>query len=150
MNQALPWLRPQLDAIAKRVDDATSAANTKPESAAAPLLQGLNLTRALIAHIGQSKLSAIEKADLLAILRTKEQQFEQAANLALGIELEVGPGTPDGRPMAAEFSTDQGNVLAAVITAGKPFLLRATLHNGSSAADRHQAIRAGRSQVVEV
>src|SRR5208283_907646 len=44
------------------------------------------------------------------------------------------PGTPDGRPMAAGFSSGDGNVLAAVITAGKPFLLRATLHNGSSSA----------------
>ena len=48
------------------------------------------------------------------------------------MDLQLGPGTPDGRPMAAKFPTDQGEVLAAVITAGKPFLLRATLHNGSA------------------
>ncbi len=35
--------------------------------------------------------------------------------------------------MASEFPSDSGNVLAAVITAGKSFLLRATLHNGSTA-----------------
>ena len=49
------------------------------------------------------------------------------------MDLQLGPGTPDGRPMAAKFPTDQGDVLAAVITAGKPFILRATLHNGSAA-----------------
>src|SRR5579862_5465294 len=128
---AVPWLRPQLQAIAKTVDDATSAADRDPQSAGAPLLHGVKLTHALIAQVEGSKLPALEKADLLVDLRTKEQEFEAAANLAFGIDLQIGPGTPDGRPMATTFSTGEGDVLAAVITAGKPFLLRATLHNGS-------------------
>jgi LmbE family N-acetylglucosaminyl deacetylase len=128
---SVPWLRPQLQAIAKTVDDATTAAEKDPQSAGAALLQGLKLTRALITQVEASKLSALEKADLLVNLRTKEHQFEDAANLAYGIDLQIGPGTPDGRPMATTFSTAEGDVLAAVITAGKPFLLRATLHNGS-------------------
>ncbi len=130
---AVPWLRPQLQAITTTVDDATAAADKNPQAAGAPLLRGLDLTRALIARIEASKLTAAEKSDLLANLHTKEQQFEEAANLALGMALEIGPGTPNGRPMAASFSTGEGDVLAAVITAGKPFLLRATLHNGSGA-----------------
>jgi LmbE family N-acetylglucosaminyl deacetylase len=129
----VPWLRPQLLAIAKTVDDATAAADKDQQSAGGSLLRGLDLTRALIKRIEASPLSAAEKADLLASLRTKEHQFEEAANLALGMDLQLGPGTPDGRPMAAKFPTDQGDVLAAVITAGKPFILRATLHNGSAA-----------------
>ncbi len=131
-ESGVPWLRPQLDAIAKTVDDATSAANHDPQSAGAPLLKGLDLTRAVAARVEDSKLSATEKADLLANLQTKEQEFEEAANLALGMELQIGPGTPDGRPMAASFPTGEGDVLAAVITAGKPFLLRATFHNSSA------------------
>ena len=129
----VPWLRQQLQAIAKTVDDATAAADKDQQSAGSSLLRGLDLTRALIKRVEASPLSAAEKADLLASLRTKEHQFEEAANLALGMDLQLGPGTPDGRPMAAKFPTDQGDVLAAVITAGKPFLLRATLHNGSVA-----------------
>ena len=125
-------LRTQLQTIAKTVDDATAAADKDQQAAGAALLKGLNLTRALITKVDTSTLSAVEKADLLASLRTKEHQFEQAANLAFGVELNLSPGTPDGRPMAASFPTEQGDVLAAVITAGKPFLLRATLHNGSS------------------
>ena len=132
-QSAVSWLRPQLQAIAKTIDDATVAANQNPQSAGAPLLKGLDLTRALIARVEAAKLSAIEKADLLVNLRTKEQEFEEAANLALGLDLEIGPGTPDGRPMAATFPTGEGDVLAAVITAGKPFLLRATFHNGNTA-----------------
>jgi LmbE family N-acetylglucosaminyl deacetylase len=129
----VPWLHADLQAVAKTVDEATAAADKDANLAGASLLRGLSLTRAVISKVDASTLSASEKADLLASLRTKEHQFEEAANLALGMDLELGPGTPDGRPMAAKFSTDQGDVLAAVITAGKPFLLRATLHNGSAA-----------------
>ena len=130
-----PWLRPQLEEIAKMIDDAISAAERNPESAGKALLQGLNLTRSLVAKIEASSLSDAAKADLLVDLRTKQQQFEKAANLAYSIALGVGPGTPDGRPMAEEFdTTGNGKVLAAVITAGKPFLLLAKFHNGSTAS----------------
>ncbi len=125
-----PWLRPQLAAIAKTVDEATTAAQTSDQSAAKPLLRGLSLTRELVSKVERSDLQAAEKADLLASLRTKQEQFEQAADLALGLDLAVGPGTPDGRPMAETLPTPNGDVLAAVITAGKSFLLLAKLHNG--------------------
>lgn len=127
-----PWLRPQLEAIAKNVADASAAAEKNSQAAAEPLLTGLSLTRALASKVESAELSGIEKADLLADLRTKQEQFELASNLALGLDLGVGPGTPDGRPLAETFSTGEGDVLAAVITAGKSFLLMAKLHNGSS------------------
>jgi len=128
----VPWLRPQLEEIAKFVDEASAAIDKNPENAGKPLLHGLNLSRALIAKIEASNLPAAEKADLLVDLRTKEQQFEQAANLAYSLDVGIGPGTPDGRPMAVEFDTANGKALAAVITAGKSFLLLAKLHNGST------------------
>jgi LmbE family N-acetylglucosaminyl deacetylase len=127
-----PWLRPQLEAIAKNVADASRAAEINREAAAKSLLTGLGLTRALVRKVESAELSGIEKADLLADLRAKQEQFELASNLALGLDLGVGPGTPDGRPLAETFSTGEGDVLAAVITAGKSFLLMAKLHNGSS------------------
>jgi len=128
----VPWLRAQLEEIAKLVDEATAAVDKNPQSAGKPLLRGLNLTRALITKVETSSLSAAEKEDLLVDLRTKEEQFGQAANLAYSIDMGIGPGTPDGRPMAEEFETANGRVLAAVITAGKSFLLLAKLHNGST------------------
>jgi len=127
------WLKPQLEEIARRVDEATAAADKNPQSAGKPLLHGLNLTRALIAKVESSGLSGVEKADLLGDLGTKAHQFQQAANLAYAIDIGIGPGTPDGRPMAEEFETgNNGEVLAAVITAGKSFLLLAKFHNGST------------------
>ncbi len=128
----VPWLRQSLEELAKLVDEATTAADKNPQSAGKPLLRGLNLTQSLITKVEASSLSAIEKADLLAELHTKQQQFEQAANLAYSLEMGIGPGTPDGRPMAEEFDTGNGKVLAAVITAGKSFLLLAKFHNGST------------------
>src|SRR5262249_15585062 len=93
---------------------------------------GLSLTGELIGRVEKSSLTPVEKEDLLLNLRRKQFQLEKAANLALGLELQIGPGTPDGRPLAVNFPTTDGDVLAAVITAGKPFLLRATIYNGSS------------------
>jgi len=130
--KTVPWLRPQLEEIAKLVDEASAAVEKNPQSSGKPLLRGLTLTRALIGKLEASGLSAEEKADLIANLRSKERQFEQAANLAYDLDVGIGPGTPDGRPMAEEFATGSGDVLAAVITAGKSFLLLAKLHNGST------------------
>src|SRR5208337_1029855 len=100
-----PWLRPQLEAIAKTVDAATTAANKDDNSAAKPLLQGRNLTHTLITKVESSGLTATEKADLLVEFRTKQEQFEQAANLALGLDLKIGDGTPDGSLLAQNFPT---------------------------------------------
>ena len=128
------WVRVDLDWIQHAIDDATTDADKSPQAAAVPLLRGLVLTNKLIDKVESSSLSAINKADLLAALRTKQEQFERAANLALGLELSAGPGTPDGRPLAEEFSTSgNGPVLGGVITAGKNFLLVAKFRNGSTA-----------------
>src|SRR5215471_6089707 len=81
----VPWLKPQLEEIARLVDEATAAVDKNPQSAGKPLLHGLNLTRALIGKVESSGLSGVEKADLLVDLRTKEDQFEQAANLAYSL-----------------------------------------------------------------
>jgi len=132
-SSTVPWLKTELEAIAKLVDEATVAVDKDPQSAGKPLLSGLAETRELISKVEASSLSAVEKADLLVELRAKQQQFEQAANLAYSLDLGIGPGTPDGRPMAEEFETPNGKVLAAAITAGKNFLLLAKFHNGSTA-----------------
>jgi LmbE family N-acetylglucosaminyl deacetylase len=127
------WVRVDLDWIQRTIDEATKAADESPKAAAVPLLRGLILTGKLIDKIESSSLTTISKADLLAELRAKQEQFEHAANLALGLELSADPGTPDGRPMAEEFATSgNGPVLGAVITAGKTFLLVAKFHNGST------------------
>ena len=149
----MPWLRIQLQTIAKTVDGRDDSYPTKP-----PVANGrYTSTRRAAFHARVSSLRSrpaslpgAERADLLANLRTKEWQFEEAANLALGMESGIGPGTPDGRPMAANLPTGEGDVLAAVIADGKPFLLRATLSQRQRLAVGYEAVRARCSRRLAV
>jgi len=90
------FLRSDLIEIQRRVDEATTAAEQNPASAAVPLLRGLETTRKTIAQIESSSLSEAAKQELVTELKTKEQQFEKAANLALGIEFAVTVDAPVG------------------------------------------------------
>jgi LmbE family N-acetylglucosaminyl deacetylase len=90
------FLRPGLAQLAKLVEEAAQNAKPRdPSSAGAPLIEGLKLTRDLIKQVQQSQLRATEKLELLTNLQTKESQFERAANLALGVLLEVSVDPPD-------------------------------------------------------
>ena len=92
-----PFLRPGLEELAKFVEEAAQNAKPRDTSAAgAPLIQGLEITRDLIGKVQQSQLSAPEKLEILTNLDTKESQFEQAANLALGVLLDVSVDPPEG------------------------------------------------------
>lgn len=91
------FLLPALKQMAKDVDEAVQAAKpTDPYPAGAPLIDGLKATRGVIRQVEQSSLSPAEKLELLTNLRTKETQFERAANLALGVLLDVSLDAPEG------------------------------------------------------
>jgi len=103
-----PFLRPQLTEMAKLVDQAAKNARpANPSDAGAPLLEGLKLARDLIRQVDQSSLTGAEKLELLTHLRTKEQQFERAANLAMGILLDVSVDPPEGAPGGGFFRLEQ-------------------------------------------
>lgn len=90
----VPWLRGDLEKLKQDVDQATSAADRNPFDAAQPLLAGLATTRAIITKAADANLPGPEKNELLTQLRTKEDQFTQAANLALGITLDAVANVP--------------------------------------------------------
>ena len=58
----VPWLRIQLEEIAKVVDEASAAVEKNPQSAGKPLLRGLNLTRTLVGKLEASSLSGLRKS----------------------------------------------------------------------------------------
>ena len=89
-----PWLKPELEKIQKYVDDSTAAA--AHGEATESLLSGLDATNKLIEQVDRSSLSAVSKVEWLAELRTKQQQFEQAANLAAGADLKAWADVPVG------------------------------------------------------
>ncbi len=90
----VPWLRGDLEKLARNVEEATAAANRNPFDAAQPLLAGLATTRAMITKAADANLPGPEKAELLTQLRTKQDQLTDAANLALGITLEAIATSP--------------------------------------------------------
>jgi hypothetical protein len=91
-----PFLRADLQEIQSRVEQATSAVERDPASAAEPLLTGLETTRKTIEAVRTSSLSDAAKDELLAELHSKKDQFEEAANLALGVQFRLTVDAPVG------------------------------------------------------
>lgn len=111
-------LASKLAEISKKLDEATEAEKTDPVKAAAPLLAGRRLTNRLIAEIGESGANSPEVISALDRLHEKEQQFQEAANLALGISL------------VAEMKTEDDSNL---VNPGQKFAIEPVLKNSSGA-----------------
>ena len=92
-----PFLSAGLAELQKRISEATTAADRAPQGAAEPLLRGLQTARDLIGQVSNSDLSPSAKTDLITELQTKESQFESAANLAAGVQLQVTADVPIGK-----------------------------------------------------
>jgi LmbE family N-acetylglucosaminyl deacetylase len=88
------FLKSGLLELQARVDQATVAADKNTISAAEPLLDGLQLVTRLIKQVNDSPLSPSAKDDLLVELKTKEEQFAQAADLAAGTAFSVAADVP--------------------------------------------------------
>ena len=128
-----PFLRPALVSLQKDVDEAVNAFSVKnPNACAPPLLRGRQETGKLIQQIEQSQLSAAAKEDLLTELRTKFDQFEDAANEALGIYFETTVDPPGLPPGPSYFPRMEQTLSIAV--PGQTFTITARLYNRSNTA----------------
>ena len=126
----LPSLRQDLTGVAAKVDEATNALSPQdPSKAAAPLLAGLNQVRKIIAQVEGAGLSPAVQNELLTSLRTKEAQFAKAANLALGVTLDVVVEAADAGGGAGRGRRNQQSILIA--TPGQTFNISARLYNRS-------------------
>ncbi|MCU1308028.1 MAG: hypothetical protein JWN45_2723 [Acidobacteriaceae bacterium] len=110
----LPTVKAALVEIEKKLDEATEAAKADPVKAALPLLAGKRLTAELIGTVNASALSSLARSELVLNLETKEAQFQDAANLALGLQLTAAMASPDG---------------LKTIVPGETFNVLAKLHN---------------------
>jgi LmbE family N-acetylglucosaminyl deacetylase len=127
-----PFLRPALVSIQKHVDEATKLFSMQDPSASAPaLLAGRQETENLIKHVGESHLSAIDKAALLAPLRTKLEQFQEAANEALGIYFELTVDPP-GPPAGPSYFPRMEQTMSLAVP-GQTFTVTARLYNRGKA-----------------
>ena len=112
-----PWLKPALEKIAGRIDEATAAANKNPENAAAPLFATVDGLQDVIVRVEKADLSAGAKSDLLLNLQEKIEQARTAANLAMGVTV------------AATVAGDTN-----MVSPGQRLTVKVTFHNGARQA----------------
>jgi LmbE family N-acetylglucosaminyl deacetylase len=91
-----PFLRPALVEIKTQVDQAKAAADHDPTSSVAPLISGLQIARRTIELVKTCPLPAATKDFVLAVLDTKEDQFQQAIDLAAGVSFRISAAVPIG------------------------------------------------------
>jgi LmbE family N-acetylglucosaminyl deacetylase len=122
------FLRPALESLQKHVEEASnsfSVQDTLP--CAAPLLAGVRETETLIKQIESSELSPANKAMLLTEINSKLEQFQAAANEALGIYFDVSVDPPGPPPGPSYFPRAEQTMSMAV--PGQNFTLTARLYN---------------------
>jgi LmbE family N-acetylglucosaminyl deacetylase len=123
-----PFLRPALQSIQNHVDEATKAFSVKDPTASAPaLMAGREETAKLIEQVHGSQLSAGAKAELDTALRTKESEFQAAANEALGIYFDATVDPPGPPPGPSYFPRMEQTLSMAV--PGQTFTLTTRLYN---------------------
>ena len=93
-EKKVPWLRGELTTIQQLVSKALQNAETDSSKTAADLFTGRKSTEELLHRVQQSSLSESAKRVFFAAMGGKSGQFQQAANLALGVELRAMLDTP--------------------------------------------------------
>jgi LmbE family N-acetylglucosaminyl deacetylase len=104
-EKKVPWLREQLSRIQQRIAEVEHNADSDPAESAMALLSGRKAADDLLQRVRQSSLSDDAKQLLTSELETKRNQFQQAANVALGVKLTAtydGPlaSSPESATMA--------------------------------------------------
>jgi LmbE family N-acetylglucosaminyl deacetylase len=112
----VPYLRPELVKLQAYVEDATKLASQEAIKASKPLLQGLHDLNALLSRLnGEKDLAPVEQRELLGNLRLKREQFQEAANLALGLKFDVSVDTPAANSPAQAFMAVPGQVFGVTL-----------------------------------
>ncbi|HMF91174.1 MAG TPA: NEW3 domain-containing protein, partial [Candidatus Angelobacter sp.] len=124
----VPFLRPALESLQKHVDEAIKLFSLQNPSVCGPelLKGGLELV-GLIEKVKPSTLSAGAKADLLASLRTKQKQFDQATDEAFGIYFDLTVDPPGPPPAPSYFPRMEQTMSLAI--PGQTFTATARLYN---------------------
>jgi LmbE family N-acetylglucosaminyl deacetylase len=124
----VPFLRPALESLQKHIDAASKAFSLQDPSACAPeLLAGKAETVRLINDIQGKQLSSGALLELELALKTKEKQFRDAANEALGIFFEATVDPPGPSPGPSYFPRMEQTLSIAV--PGQTFTITARLYN---------------------
>jgi LmbE family N-acetylglucosaminyl deacetylase len=136
----VPFLRQGLEVLQNQADEAFKSFSLQnPEASAPPLLAGVSGLQQLILKVEQSPLSPAAKTDLLISLKTKLQQFSQAANEALGISFEVTVDAP-GAPSGPSYFPRMEQTMSMAVP-GQTFAATARLYNRGKTAIQRMGIQ---------
>jgi LmbE family N-acetylglucosaminyl deacetylase len=122
-----PWLRPELTKVAGKIDAARTASETDTLRAPEPLFAIAESLRDLINRVDTSEVSVPARLDLLARLREKEKQAQNAVNFAMNVTLSATVAPAKG---AGSDAPREEDALTAV-SPGQALTVRVKLHNGS-------------------
>jgi ClpP class serine protease len=86
-EKKVPWLREQLSQIQQQIAEVEHNSDSDSATSARVLLSGRRAADDLLQRVQQSSLSDDAKKLLTIELETKRNQFQQAANVALGVKL---------------------------------------------------------------
>ena len=104
-QKKVPWLRDQLSQLELRIAEAGQNAESDSAKGALPLLNGRKAANDVLQRVRQSSLSDNAKKFLAIELETKFGQFQQAANVALGVRLTAAfDGTSASSPESAAMA----------------------------------------------
>jgi LmbE family N-acetylglucosaminyl deacetylase len=124
----VPFLRPALESLQKKVEEATKLFSLEnPSACVSPLISGRTEDEKLIKQIEESQLSPATKTELLIPLRSKLEQFQAAANEALGVYFEATVDPPGPPPGPSYFPRMEQTISIAV--PGQNFMVTARLYN---------------------
>jgi LmbE family N-acetylglucosaminyl deacetylase len=124
----VPFLKPALESLQKHVEEAAKAFTIQdPSACSAPLIAGREEALKLVEQIEASPLSPAGKDELLTSLRTKVQQFQDAANEALGIYFEFTVDPPGPLPGPSYFPRMEQTISMAI--PGETFTATARVYN---------------------
>ncbi len=116
-----PDVRKLLETVQAKIKAAVQASDSDdPSQASRPLLEALGLARAALQAVQRSH-SAAALQDVTAIIREKQNQLQQAASLALGLELHA---------TVAHHATQPGTEDTFVAMPGETLTFTANLTNG--------------------
>jgi LmbE family N-acetylglucosaminyl deacetylase len=124
------WLKPALAGIATQVSAAQKQYVAEHPEAIAPVLKtGYESAMALRKRVLASQIDAREKADLLAELDLKIEQFQQALAEALGLDLQAYTTRSTGAPERGPFGGGIDETSRSV-SPGDPLEVR--IHTGNA------------------
>ncbi|MGZ4872722.1 MAG: hypothetical protein ACXVK3_12755, partial [Candidatus Angelobacter sp.] len=124
----VPFLRPALESLQKHIDEANKEYSLQnPSACVAPLVTGRTDDEKLIKQLEASQLSPATKTELLIPLRSKLEQFQAAANEALGVYFEATVDPPGPPPGPSYFPRMEQTISMAV--PGQNFMVTARLYN---------------------